>query len=293
MQNILNSVGNTPLIEIEPGIFAKLETYNPTGSIKDRIAAYILTDAINSGVLKAGDQVVEATSGNTGIAMSWACSILDLKMTVIMPTNMSKQRKKMIEYFGGELIEVAPSDFQGACDLRDEMVQEQGIFTPSQFDNPLNEKCHFETTGQEILDQIPANITLDAFVAGVGTGGTFSGAGKKLRQTFPNIALVPVEPTESAILSGMPADDCQPHGIQGIGDGFIPALMDTSIMTEVGTVSTQDAIQTAKDLARKGVLCGISSGANYFVAKKLKQKGYQNIVTFICDRAERYTGDLW
>jgi cysteine synthase A len=293
MQNILESVGNTPLIQIEEGIFAKLETYNPTGSIKDRIAAYILTDALKNGFIKKGDTVIEATSGNTGIAMSWACSLLGLKMKVVMPSNMSQQRKMMIKYFGAELIEVGPSDFEGACILRDKMVKEKGFFTPSQFDNPLNEECHYLTTGVEILNQIPKNLVLDAFVAGVGTGGTFSGTGKKLRENFPKIALVPVEPLESAVLSGAKLEDLKPHGIQGIGDGFIPKLMDTSIITEIGLVCTKDAVESAKELAKKGVLCGISSGANYFVAKNLKQKGYKNIVTIICDRAERYVDDLF
>ncbi len=289
IMHILEFTGNTPLIQIEPGIYGKLETFNPTGSIKDRIAAYILNHSLNAGIIKKGDTVIEATSGNTGIAMSWACSVFGLKMIVVMPSNMSQSRKNMIKFFGGELIEVGPSDFQGACELRDQLVKEKGYFTPNQFANPLNTECHYQTTGTEIINQLPNNIILDAFVAGVGTGGTFMGAGQKLKEKFPNIKLIPVEPVESAILNGTPAEDCQPHGIQGIGDGFIPELMDISIITEVATVSTEQAIQAAKDLAKIGILCGISGGANYYAAKQLKDRGIKNIVTIICDRAERYS----
>ena len=285
---IINACGNTPLIEIEPGIYGKLETYNPTGSVKDRIASYILQDAINTGQLKSGDTVIEATSGNTGIAMSWACSVLGLKMIAVMPCNMSTARKRMIKFFGGELIEVAESDFEGACTTRDTLISQHGYFTPNQFANPLNAKCHYDTTGTEIANQFPTGQKIGAFVDGVGTGGTFMGAGTKLKEIFPDILLVPVEPEESAILSGMPAENCKSHGIQGIGDGFIPELMNTDLISEVGIASTQEAIQAAKDLAKLGILCGISAGANYHVAKKLKSKGIQNIVTIICDRAERY-----
>ncbi|MCK4998911.1 MAG: cysteine synthase family protein, partial [Anaerohalosphaera sp.] len=211
----------TPLIKIGR-IYAKLECTNPCGSIKDRIAKYIIEQSEKKGSLKPGMTIVEATSGNTGISLSCYAKKKGYKSVFIMPQNMTDERKKLIKDLGAELILCSDGDFAEAAAIRDEMAKKPGFFNTDQFSNPLNVQCHKLTTGKEIIRQIQQfSKKIDAFVAGVGTGGTLIGVGIALKELFPNVRIVAVEPTESAVMSGGTKGS---HGIQGIGDGFIPAI---------------------------------------------------------------------
>lgn len=288
-------VGNTPLVKISEGLYAKLETTNPSGSIKDRMAKAILDAAEARGELKPGGTIVEATSGNTGIALSMLSAERGYKMIVVMPSNMSDERKKMIRSFGAEIIEVGPSDFAGAVETRDRLVKELGAFNPNQFANPDNIECHYKTTGKEILDQVAAlhpDKEISAFVAGTGTGGTLMGVTKALTEKFANCQCVAVEPTESAVMMGGPAN---PHKIQGIGDGFIPPIVEMQKVNTVVAVSSEDSIARMQRLAKElGIFVGISSGANVLAAEKYiaEHKPTGIVVTVLSDRGERYLSML-
>ena len=293
-----NLVGNTPLIQINDKLYAKFETYNPSGSIKDRIITYILRSAEKRGVIKPGDTIIEATSGNTGIALSLFGSAKGYKVKIIMPCNMSEERKQMMLAFGAEIIEVEAGDFDGAIELRDKLVQEEGLFTTNQFHNPENIECHYKTTGQEIVDQIVklygsrnvSSNTVSAFVAGTGTGGTLMGVTKRLREMFPKVNSVAVEPAESPVMSGGAPGM---HGIQGIGDGS-KFLVDLSTVNDILVISTEDAKSRTCELAQEGLFVGISSGANVLAAERwIKQNNPQGIVvTVLSDRGERYMSCL-
>ena len=291
-------VGNTPMVNVAPNVWAKMEAYNPTGSIKDRMVNYVLKRVIKEGRVKKGDTVVEATSGNTGIALSFFGQIQGLNIKIIMPSNMSEERKKMMTYFGAEIIEVEPGDFDGAIQTRNKMALENGWYNFNQFHEPLNIECHYVTTGNEIVRQIEdifgfteyCPTLIEAIVLGTGTGGTLMGAGKRIKENYPNAKIVAVEPAESAVMSG---GEEGLHGIQGIGDGS-KFLVDLDKVDEIITIPTEDAKERAIQLAKKGFFVGISSGANVLAAEKWVEKNNPrgSVVTILCDRGERYMSIL-
>ncbi len=284
-------IGHTPLVKISEKIYAKLESVNPSGSIKDRMALAILDAAEIRGDLKPGGTIIEATSGNSGIAFSMLAAERGYKMIVVMPSNMSDERKEMIRAYGAKIVEVGPGDFGGAVAKRDELVNEMNAFCPNQFANPDNVECHYKHTGKEILQQVAkldGNPSISAFVSGTGTGGTLMGVRKALVRKFPNVQVVAVEPSESAVMSGGEAHE---HSIQGIGDGFIPPIVDMNCVDEIAAISSQDAIDRAKRLAKElGLFVGISSGANVLAAERYLEHHKVDgiVVTLLPDRGERY-----
>lgn len=293
--NLLGSIGNTPLIRLgkipEPEmaqILAKAEFLNPGGSVKDRIALSMIEDAEQRGLLKPGSVVIEPTSGNTGIGLAIVCAVKGYKCVCMMPETMSLERIYILEYYGAEVI-LTPGNqgMAGAVKKAEEFLKKNpSAFMPHQFDNLSNPQVHKETTAKEILSQVRGEI--DAFVAGVGTGGTITGVGEVLKEHNPNIKIFAVEPKSSAVLSGQKPGS---HKIQGIGAGFIPKILNRAIIDEVILVSDVDAYQQTKRLAREeGLLCGTSSGAALYaslqVAKRLG-KG-KTVVTVFPDRGERY-----
>lgn len=283
-------VGDTPLVDIG-GILAKLECTNPCGSIKDRIGRFILDESERRGLLAPGQRIVEATSGNTGIALSWAAATKGHPVTIVMPEDMTEERKAMIRSLGADLVLCsAEGSFAEAAAIRDRLAAEHGWFNPDQFSNPLNTLCHEQTTGEEILCQ-SAGRRIDAFVAGVGTGGTLVGVGRRLRRKFPELWIAAVEPAESAVMSGGPAGT---HGISGIGDGFVPALASDGAgglhpsIDEVIRVSTAEAMAGAREILDGWGFCvGVSSGANYVAAKRLAER-FENVVTVFPDGYTKY-----
>ena len=292
--SILNIIGDTPLIELELNknqgakILAKLEFLNPGGSIKDRMVLYMVEQAEKKGLLKKGSTIIEATSGNTGISLAMIAAVRGYKMIAVMPENMSLERQQLIKAFGAKFI-LTPKNKgpQGAIDKRNNLVKKiKNAWTPGQFENKDNIIAHQKTTGQEIIKQTKGKI--DAFVAGVGTGGTLIGIAYAIKKINPLVNIVAVEPEESAVMSGKKAGY---HNIQGIGEGFIPKIVDLKIIDWVEKVSSQEAEKKAKDLARKqGILAGISSGANVVAALRVAQKlgPDKTVVTILPDRGERY-----
>ena len=281
-------VGDTPLIPIEFAgltVWGKAEFMNPGGSVKDRMATYIIDHAEAYELIKPGDTLCEATSGNTGIAFAMLAAERGYKMYIIMPSNMSDERKQMLKFYGARLIEVDEGDFDGAITLRDEMCEKMGWFNCNQFHNPWNIEAHFNNTGPEIMSQLSTNIP-DAFIAGTGTGGTIMGCGKYLKQYYNNMKIVAVEPYESAVMSG---GEAGLHCIQGIGDGS-KFLVDLDFVDDIKTVKTECAKTIAKHLAlRYGLFVGISAGANVFASFQwLRDNNKKNAVTILCDRGERY-----
>lgn len=287
------NVGNTPLLKVD-GIYAKLECTNPCGSIKDRIAKYILEKSEERGLLKPGMKIVEATSGNTGIAFSYFAREKGYEITVVMPENMTEERKNIMRQLGANLVLCSKKgSFAEAAAIRDEMAKDPQYFNPDQFSNPLNIECHYSTTAQEILDQM-AKISgepIDGFVAGVGTGGTLIGVGKGLKDVYPNLQLIAVEPSESAVMSGGTPGD---HTIPGIGDGFIPAIAGDGngglnpLIDGVSCISSEEAREAARHLSEKHGFCvGISSGANYLAAQRLA-KQHKTVVTVFADGYAKY-----
>ncbi len=273
------TIGNTPLIEVSSGIYAKLETYNPTGSIKDRVISFIVRRSIQNGALKMGDQVVEATSGNTGIALSAICSHLGFDCKIIMPSNMSEERKSMMRFFGSEIVEVEAHDFKGAINLRNEMVS-QGAWSPMQFENSMNILCHFSTTGREIYSQ--AGDDIEAFISGTGTGGTLMGVSNYFKSVGCEAKIVLMAPFEKY------------HGIQGVGDGG-DYLLDSEVVDYVIKVKTDHARKRMVKLSRQlGIPVGISSAANIIAAEEYKDIHTPSgkIITIICDRGERYMSSI-
>jgi cysteine synthase A len=285
-------VGNTPMIGVGKKIFAKFETYNPSGSVKDRIAAYIINSAEELGLIETGDTLVEATSGNTGIAFALIAAERGYKMKIIMPSNMSEERKSMMRTLGAELIEVEAGDFDGAIALRDKLAEENGWFNTNQFHNPLNIQCHALTTGVEIVEFLKENdLKPSAFVSGTGTGGTIMGVAKTLRAFYPDVKVVAIEPAESAVMSG---GEPGLHGIQGIGDGS-KFLVDLDKVDEIIAVPTEVAKERARSLIREeGILVGISSGANIHAAERWLERNDSEgvVITMLCDRGERYLSCL-
>lgn len=287
------SIEPTPLVEVE-GILAKIEFVHPCGSIKDRIAQYILERSRELGHLRPGMRIVEATSGNTGVALAYYGRKLGYDVTVVMPEHMTEERKAIIRSMGAELVLVSSEgSFAEAARLRDQMAEgDPMVFNPDQFSNPLNAECHRETTAKELIDQ--AGSTIDAFVAGVGTGGTLVGVGEALRARWPGVHLCAVEPAEAAVMTGGPNG---PHSIYGIGDGFIPSLASDGkdglhpLIDSVEVVSSADALKAAKYLSRAHRLCvGISSGANFLAAKRLQAR-FGRVATVFADGARKYLSE--
>ena len=288
---ILGTIGNTPLIKIGK-IFAKLETTNPTGSVKDRMAWYMIKKAEERGELKLGSKIIEVTSGNTGIAFAMISAVRGYKFTAVMPESMSIERRKMMKAFGAELVLTpAEDDMAGAVNKYNELVkQNKDAWLPRQFENPDNISAHREGLGKEIAEEM--NGKIDAFVAGIGTGGTLLGVAQALKEDNSKVKIIGVEPAESAVLSGG-----RPglHKIQGIGEGFVPRLVRDNMnrIDEVIVVKSDDAISMTRKLAKEqGLLVGISSGANVLAAMQANKK-YKNVVTVLPDRGERYLNGGW
>jgi len=285
--NILDLIGNTPLVRLKrERVFAKAEFLNPGGSIKDRVALAMLEGAERDGRLKSDSIIMEPTSGNTGIGVALVGRLKGYRVRIVMPEGMSEERKKLIKALGAELILTSNQEgIAGAVRRTREMAAEDPrVYVPNQFENPDNPRIHYEQTAPELWRQMTGDIA--CFVAGVGSGGTLQGVGKFLREHKPGVRIVAVEPKNvSAILGHEPGL----HQIQGIGDGFVPAVLDVSLVDEVVEVTDEDAIETTRQLGRDhGLLVGISSGANVWAARELARKIKGNIATVLPDRAERY-----
>ena len=294
--NVSGLVGNTPLVrlnsltkDLDAEVLVKLEYYNPANSVKDRIGAAIIDAAEADGSLKPGGTIIEATSGNTGIALAMVGAARGYKVVLTMPESMSKERRALLRALGAELVLTPPpSGMQGAVDKAQELADNtENSILASQFTNPANPKKHYDTTGPEIWNDTDGNV--DVFVAGVGTGGTITGVGKYLKEQKSDVKVVGVEPSDSPLLSEGRAGS---HKIQGIGTNFYPETLDRDILDNVLTVSFEDAVSTAQAAAAKeGILGGISSGGNIWAAlqeaKKPENKG-KTIVTVVCDFGERY-----
>lgn len=289
MLKLSEKVGQTPLIKISEKIYAKFEGSNPSGSIKDRMATYIINHAEENNLIKKGDTIIEATSGNSGIAFAFLAAERGYHCKIVMPRNMSEERKQMLRLYGAELIEVDDGKFDDAIALRDKLSIENGWFNPKQFNNPLNIEAHQKTTAVELIHQHTEEIS--AFIDGTGTGGTLMGISSILKIHHPEIKTVAVEPAESPVMSG---GEPGLHGIQGIGDGS-KFLVDLNKVDEIIIISTEEAKERARALAKeKGLLVGISSGANILAAERFVEK-YQpkgSVITILCDRGERYLSCL-
>ena len=291
-------IGKTPLLELthiekkhnlKAKIFAKLEYFNPAGSVKDRIAKAMIDDAEQKGLLKEGSVIIEPTSGNTGIGLASVAAARGYRIIIVMPETMSVERRQIMKAYGAELVLTdGTKGMKGAIEKADELSKEiPNSFIPGQFVNEANPKAHFETTGPEIFEDTDGNV--DFFVAGVGTGGTITGVGKYLKSRLPKVKVVAVEPKSSAVLSTGVAG---PHKIQGIGAGFVPKVLDTDIYDEIIPVENEDAFAMGKEVGRnEGVLVGISSGAALWaaieVAKRPENEG-KNIVVLFPDTGDRY-----
>ncbi len=292
--NVLDAIGNTPLVPLaitkggQAEIYAKLEFLNPSGSIKDRMALYMADVAEREGLLRPGATIVEATSGNTGISFAMLAALRGYRMVAVMPEYMTEERRALIRGYGAEIV-LTPSQelCEGAARRADQMAAENpGWWLPGQFTNRTNVDAHRLTTGREIIEQSKAKV--DAFVAGIGTGGTLMGVAEALRAEDGRVHIVAVEPAESAVMSG---GEPGMHKIQGIGPGFVPAIVDMSLIDEVIVIGSDEAIAMAKRLAHElGLLVGVSSGANVLASLRVAQRlgAGKRVVTVLPDRAERY-----
>ena len=289
--SLLSLIGNTPILKANNlfegnNVFVKLEKFNPGGSIKDRAALGMIEEAEKNGLLKENGVIVEPTSGNTGIAIAMIGKIKGYKVIITMPETMSKERRDMIKAYGAEIILTEGSKgMKGAIEEAERLASTNGYFMPQQFLNGANAKKHYETTAEEIIRDIP---DLDVFIAGVGTGGTITGVGRKLKEYNPNIKIVAVEPSDSAVLSG---ENSGPHKIQGIGAGFVPKIYDSSVVDEIIKVKNEDAYTMAKNFADKeGVLVGISSGAALKGAKDILENISKDkkVLVIAPDGGEKY-----
>ena len=297
-KSVLDFVGNTPLIQLnspegvfstfEANLYAKVEYVNPSGSIKDRIAKYMIEQAEKRGDLKRGYTIVEGTSGNTGIAFSMAGAAKGYKVVIVMCESMTEERRNFMRAYGAKVVSTpADQGLKGAVNKTKELAKQSGWWMPAQFDNYDNVEAHRLIMGKEIIEQVPGGW-VDAFVAGVGTGGTLMGVGKALKEVNPDVKIVAAQPAGSQELTGGKAGE---HRIDGIGDGFIPSIVDQSLIDEAINVKDEDAVNWSRLLAReKGLFAGISSGANVDAAVQLarRMKKGQNIVTVLPDSADRY-----
>ncbi len=284
--NILELIGNTPLLQLKgENVFAKAEFLNPGGSVKDRVALAMIEAAVRDGKLKSDSIIVEPTSGNTGIGLALVGGLMGYKVIIVMPEGMSEERKKLIRALGAELI-LTPDEesLPGAVRLTEQMAAENPkVFVPQQFKNPENPRVHYDTTARELWRQMGGRI--DCFIAGVGSGGTLQGVGKFLKEHKSDVKIIAVEPKDvSALLGHEPGL----HQIQGIGDGFIPEVLDVSMVDDIIEVTDDDAIETTRQLNRDGLLVGISSGANVWAARQAALRVSGNVTTVLPDRVERY-----
>ena len=291
-KNILDAIGDTPLIEVE-GIYCKLEYLNPSGSIKARIAKYMIERAEDEGLLKPGDTIVEATSGNTGNALSMVAAVKGYEMLVVMPEGLSSERVAISRAFGAEVLHVGHFHVDAALEKAKELGERPGYFCPSQFENEWNVEENRTWLGPEILAQLPEGVVPDALVMGVGTGGTLVGVGQVFREVNPDVKLFAMEPDESStILCGEVGE----HLIEGISDGFVPGIFSRhgQLVDDALTVESKEAVEEMRRLARKhGLFVGPSSGANLIAAKKVRESypDLKTIVTLLCDEGEKYIQD--
>lgn len=296
--SFLDLVGNTPIVrvnnlikkdELKADVLAKLEYFNPAGSVKDRIAKEMILDALEKGLINENTTLIEPTSGNTGIGLSAVATALNLKIIITMPETMSVERRNLMKAYGAELVLTPGSEgMKGAIAKAKELSSQiENSFIPGQFENPANPTAHYKTTGPEIYEQTEGKV--DIFVAGVGTGGTISGIGKYLKEKNPEVKVVAVEPASSPVLS---TGKGGAHKIQGIGAGFVPETLDTKIYDEIITVENEDAFATGKEMAKtEGILVGISSGAALYAAKELakrEENAGKTIVVLLPDGGDRY-----
>ncbi len=295
-QNVTELIGNTPLVKLQAAseksgatVLGKCEFMNPTHSVKDRIGTNMIKAALEQGLINENTTVIEPTSGNTGIALASVCAGLGIKLILTMPSSMSIERRKLLKALGAELVLTEPEKgMKGAVEKANELAEKtENSFVPQQFANGANPDIHRKTTAEEILRDTDGKV--DILVAAIGTGGTITGTGEVLKQHNPDIQVIAVEPEASPVLSGGKPG---PHRIQGIGAGFVPDVLNTTVYDEVVQVSNEDAIATSQELARKeGLLVGISAGANAFIAEQVasrpENKG-KTIVTILCDTGERY-----
>ena len=296
--SFLDLVGNTPLVrvnnlikkdELKADVLAKLEYFNPAGSVKDRIAKEMIQDALEKGLINENTTLIEPTSGNTGIGLSAVATALNRKIIITMPETKSVERRNLMKAYGAELVLTPGSEgMKGAIAKAKELASQiENSFIPGQFENPANPTAHYKTTGPEIYEQTEGKV--DIFVAGVGTGGTISGIGKYLKEKNPEVKVVAVEPASSPVLS---TGKGGAHKIQGIGAGFVPETLDTKIYDEIITVENEDAFATGKEMAKtEGILVGISSGAALYAAKELakrEENAGKTIVVLLPDGGDRY-----
>lgn len=294
IHSITEAIGNTPLLKLEKlskecnaNIFAKCEFFNPTSSVKDRIALGMIEDALQSGAIKADTTIIEPTSGNTGIGLAAVCAAKGIKLILTMPESMSIERRKLMSALGAQLV-LTPKEkgMKGAVECAEELkAKTPNSIILQQFQNPANPKKHRETTALEILDALDNQV--DIFISAVGTGGTLSGVGSVLKAKNPNVKIIAVEPINSPVISG---GEPGPHKIQGIGAGFIPNTLQTDLIDEILKVDVEWAYKESREIAKSaGVLVGISSGANLWAAREIaKTNPGKNIVTILCDTGERY-----
>ncbi|TQS75319.1 cysteine synthase A [Ornithinibacillus gellani] len=291
--DITGLIGQTPIVKLRQTdensaeIYAKLEFMNPGSSVKDRIALSMVEAAEEAGELKPGDTIIEPTSGNTGIGLAMVAAAKGYRAVLVMPDTMSKERRNLLRAYGAELVLTPGADgMKGAIEKAETLKEEHGYFMPQQFNNEANPDVHARTTGAEIVEQMKDG--LDAFVSGIGTGGTITGAGRVLKQHFKNVKLYAVEPVDSPVLSG---GSPGPHKIQGIGAGFVPKVLDTELYDEVVKITNEEAFETARDVAvTNGILGGISAGAAIAAAKKVaKTLGKdKKVLAILPDNGERY-----
>jgi cysteine synthase A len=293
-QSVAEIIGNTPIVKLNRSaeqngaeVYLKLEFMNPGGSVKDRIALAMIDAAEEEGALKEGDTIVEPTSGNTGIGLAMVAAIKGYKAVLVMPDTMSIERRNLLRAYGAELVLTPGANgINGSIKKAEELQKEHGYFMPQQFNNEANPEIHARTTGREIVEQMGEQ--LDAFISGIGTGGTVTGAGKVLKEHYKDIKIYAVEPSDSAVLSG---GQPGPHKIQGLGAGFVPKILDTDIYDEVIRVTNEDAYETARQAARlDGLLGGVSSGAAIYAANQVAKKlgKGKKVLAVIPSNGERY-----
>jgi cysteine synthase len=295
LRNITDGIGHTPLVRLNrlspPGgaiIYGKAEFYNPGGSVKDRICLNMIDEAEHKGLLKPGGTIVEPTSGNTGIGLALVSAVRGYKLILVMPEGMSLERASLLSSYGAQLVLTPAREGMRGSIKEAESILDQNpeYFMPNQFSNPANPAMHRKTTALEIWEALDGKV--DAFVAAVGTGGTITGCGELFKEKNPSVKVIALEPAGSPVLSG---GEPGPHRIQGIGAGFVPKVLNRSLIDEIMTVTDEEAYQTTKQLARKeGLLVGISAGANVFAAQKVAESlgPNKNVVTILCDTGERY-----
>jgi len=297
VNSVVDLIGNTPIIKLnnvtgpnDANVYVKVEYFNPGSSVKDRLAYAMINKAEKDGLLKEGSTLIEPTSGNTGIGLAMVAAAKGYKAVIVMPDTMSMERRNLLRAYGAELILTPGAEgMKGAIAKAEELSKENGWFLPQQFENPVNAVIHRETTGPEIISAFDeAGLSLDAFISGVGTGGTVTGSGEVLKEKFPEIEIIAVEPKDSPVLAGGKPG---PHKIQGIGAGFVPEVLNPEVITSIFPVDNDDAFETSRKVAREeGILGGISAGAAMYAAietAKRLGKG-KNILAILPDNGERY-----